>query len=211
MRLAVIGNQIKDFKQDQLLLREVQKKVFWCIEQIKPDEVDIYLTPGVGFFAARACQQLEIPYRAILAFRHQSQVWPKGAQRIFHRFLKKASSVIYVDRQPGYILRSHPPDIYRKEKLFALSRWVAAELKTEVGDQLLVTTFNDEHVPLHGGHEAHFHSRINFLGVSAISHLGLLTSLLYSYQRWVTKIVIESNPSQVTAINAILVDEEEPF
>jgi hypothetical protein len=165
MRLAVIGHQIK------FLPRNLRGKIHDCVIDVLlnryPEIVDIYMTPGIGFWAAEWCEQVKTPYRVISPFKQSPLVWPVPAQHKYNALKKSAIEVVYVDRQPGYILRKSPPDEYKKEKLFNMARWMATQLEVENGDELLFSHIQPQ-LPL----DDIPRKDENFIALAALSALG---------------------------------------
>ena len=87
------------------------------------------LLPGPELQAAIVARNLDIPYIANIPFKNWYKIWPKKIQQTYLYYLKKAVRVVYVDRQPGYISKDAPPDVFGGNKITKQTHWAADRVK----------------------------------------------------------------------------------
>ncbi len=65
---------------------------------------------------AEECIRLGIPFTAAVPFRGQENRWPDDTQNKYHRLLKRASEVVYVDEDPKYAADNYGAKLYLRNK-----------------------------------------------------------------------------------------------
>lgn len=215
MRLAVIGDRISHFQKQSDLVLAVEDRINLILSQLRPEIVDIYLNPGVGLRVAESCRIMDFPYRAIIPFRDHYTVWPEATQNRYRRACKKALEIVYTDRQPGFIMHSHPPDTFQKEKTFNMARWMARQLDVEAGDRLIATRV----LPYKGyayGFDGTIRETFNSLAATVMGCLGESMDGWYestgpTSMRYTIRVNVALKERVVTTDSPIPFDDDIPF
>lgn len=106
----------------------------WLEHQIKGKNV-LYtgLIPGLETEAAEIALRLKIPYISVIQYKNQHLRWPTKAKNKYLRLLKKSVRVIYVDREPGHVSDTDPPDIHAPGKVLEQVRWLTNKVDKSLG------------------------------------------------------------------------------
>lgn len=89
---------------------------------------------GMDQWFAEECIALNIPFTAALPFEGQENKWPPRSQEHYRWLLSKATKIVYVDREPGYISDSVSPGVYHPYKMLKRNEWMVDQLKE--GDKI---------------------------------------------------------------------------
>lgn len=71
---------------------------------------------GTDLIFVEECIQLGIPFIAAVPFKGQESRWPDESQNTYHRLLKRAQRVVYVDEDPMYHGDSYGSKLYMRNK-----------------------------------------------------------------------------------------------
>jgi uncharacterized phage-like protein YoqJ len=100
--------------------KEIAKFLKLFLTRMKPNKTISGMAIGFDQLAARVCVSLDIPFIAAVPTKSQPDRWPKHVQEKYHKILKKAVEVVYVDTLEDY---SNPNDNFI-DKLFNRNRWI---------------------------------------------------------------------------------------
>ena len=115
--------------------REIKQWQHRKFQELSPDLVTTGMAIGWDQWAAENCIDLNIPFQAALPFEGQENRWPPKTQQHYHWLVSKATRVVYVDREEGYVSREASPGVYHVTKMFTRNQWMVDQL--EAGDYLL--------------------------------------------------------------------------
>jgi hypothetical protein len=141
MQLGVVGHRYKDIL-GEADLQKFEQRVRAYVRGLHTLQMAwIYLTPGVGSWAADVCDAWKKPWVAVVPYKYHYLPWPPKAQQKYFKRFKRACDVVFVDREPGYIAEYVMADVHQKDfvkgKIQRAGRYVAEQLGEE--DILLVT------------------------------------------------------------------------
>lgn len=115
--------------------RRIQNRIHDYLVDIQPELVYSGMALGVDQWCAASCIKLKIPYIACVPFKNQDLKWSGSYRAEYRRLIKAAAKVVYVDRQPGYISKRVPPDVYESQKMMKRNAYMVAQM--EENDVLL--------------------------------------------------------------------------
>jgi len=67
-----------------------------CLLEFKPEKIITGMAQGYDLYVANIAFKLKIPFTAAVPFKNQERMWPKEAQQIYHKLLKRAEQVVIV-------------------------------------------------------------------------------------------------------------------
>ena len=143
MRLLVCGHRLQKLGRgisDHSFHAKVKKALQECVLLKEPDLVYTGMAIGTDQWAAEICVDHNIPFIAAVPFKEQYTRWPKKVQDHYHFLLKRATEVIQVDRQLGYINLRMKPGKYASSKLFNRNKWMVQQLTD--GDSVIAVMNN---------------------------------------------------------------------
>ncbi len=112
----------------------------WLESEIKNRNV-IYtsLLPGPETEAAEIALRLKVPYIVPVPYKYRYTKWPRKTQNQYLRLLKKAVKVVYVDREPGHISDTYPPDVGGMGKVTQQIFWLIQKIRLFSGVTHIIT------------------------------------------------------------------------
>lgn len=163
MKMMITGHRpqkLGGFRNFKLFVK-IKEEIRKVMSEQNPD---IFIS-GMALLSdqlgAEVAIDLHIPFIAAIPCEGQELRWPSQAIQHYQWLLSKADSVVYVDRELGYISNKVPPGVYHRSKMMTRNQWMVDQLGKDGEAIAVYGSFKEAEK----GGTAHTVSRLDAAGI----------------------------------------------